>query len=505
MNSLGLDKASYKAAAKVLTAGSKPPPPPPSDEARRLVWRPNPGPQTLLLLCGYEDVFFGGARGGGKTDGILGDAASHMLANPQHANGVIFRKSYKQMDEIIRRSLEIYTPMGFKYNAAEYTWRHPKGSILRLRYLDVDADAEEYQGFNLTYLGFDEAGNWPTSYGIDKLWGTLRSAHGVPTRRRLTGNPGGPGTIWLRKRYIENRTPGQPFLYKPYDDCPFDIQAVFIPSRLEDNPALTTNDPNYEKRLYAVGDRDLIQAWRWGDWWVLKGAYFSAFDEGVHVYNSADLDPWLPRWIAVDWGFAHDSAVLWGAWDGQDVWVERESLVRGRTPIQLAEHIVRLNNGQPLERIFLSHDAFSRRTNERTIAGDMGDVFRAAGLPLPTSSDRDRKGSLQVIQHRFATQSLRIHAGCRQLIQAVKMAQRDEKDPEDVMKWEGDDALDALMYLVKVSPGDVRVPQEVEIRRALTDAKDPHSRMMKERILRANLLAGRQGVRERASGPRWLR
>jgi hypothetical protein len=40
-------------------------------------WEPQPGPQTALLACPVFEVFFGGARGGGKTDGMLGEWASH--------------------------------------------------------------------------------------------------------------------------------------------------------------------------------------------------------------------------------------------------------------------------------------------------------------------------------------------------------------------------------------------------------------------------------------------
>ena len=36
-------------------------------------WEPQPGPQTALLACPVFEVFFGGARGGGKTDGMLGE------------------------------------------------------------------------------------------------------------------------------------------------------------------------------------------------------------------------------------------------------------------------------------------------------------------------------------------------------------------------------------------------------------------------------------------------
>jgi hypothetical protein len=35
-------------------------------------WRPQAGPQKALVECPLKEIFFGGTRGGGKTDGVLG-------------------------------------------------------------------------------------------------------------------------------------------------------------------------------------------------------------------------------------------------------------------------------------------------------------------------------------------------------------------------------------------------------------------------------------------------
>ena len=41
-------------------------------KANTLIWAPQPGPQKALIDCPLAEVFYGGARGGGKTDGLLG-------------------------------------------------------------------------------------------------------------------------------------------------------------------------------------------------------------------------------------------------------------------------------------------------------------------------------------------------------------------------------------------------------------------------------------------------
>jgi hypothetical protein len=50
------------------------------------------GPETALLACPVFEVFFGGARGGGKTDGMLGEWASHAALHGKNAVGLMIRR-----------------------------------------------------------------------------------------------------------------------------------------------------------------------------------------------------------------------------------------------------------------------------------------------------------------------------------------------------------------------------------------------------------------------------
>ena len=44
----------------------------------RIAWSPRGNrAQVRLLACPVFEVFFGGARGGGKTDGVLGEFGAH--------------------------------------------------------------------------------------------------------------------------------------------------------------------------------------------------------------------------------------------------------------------------------------------------------------------------------------------------------------------------------------------------------------------------------------------
>ncbi|MHB8388166.1 MAG: terminase large subunit domain-containing protein [Acidobacteriaceae bacterium] len=240
------------------------------------MWQPQAGPQTALVTCPVPDVLFGGARGGGKTAALLLDWLYHYMRNGQHARGMILRRSMPQLEEVIAQSKLLYREIGGVYREGIKTWLFPDGATLKMRWLDRDADASNYQGMQFTWLGVDEAGTWQSPDAIDQLRATLRSAAGVPAMLRLTANPGGPGEHWLRERYIgtsANRF--EPLI--PRYDAEKSVWRVFIPSRLENNTILMNADPTYMDRIRASGPPHLVRAWLEGDWFASAGDSF--FDE----------------------------------------------------------------------------------------------------------------------------------------------------------------------------------------------------------------------------------
>ena len=258
------------------------------------LWKPQAGPQTSLLCCPVEDILYGGARGGGKTDGFLGKWAQRTEQFGEHCRGLFIRRSMPELDEVIARSHEIFGPMGATFKAQKTTWMIKNGAMLRLRSLERDVDAGKYQGHSYTDLYIDEAGNFPDSAPIDKLQATLRNPYGIPSSFNLSANPGGPGHEWLKKRYIDPHPSGM----LPVADDLSGGQRIFIPSRLQDNPILLDGDPGYANRLKKSGPPWLVQAWLQGDWnatpegGLLKAAWFQRYNvlpsEFLRVVQSWD-------------------------------------------------------------------------------------------------------------------------------------------------------------------------------------------------------------------------
>ena len=275
-----------------------------------IIWSPQPR-QRAFLSCPFDDVLFGGARGGGKTDAVLGDWLQHSHEYGAFANGIVIRRSMVELEDMIRRALELLPQVGAVWQDQKRRFVMPNGSILKFRYLEREQDAMAYQGHAYTRVYFEELGNFATSRPIDLMYGTLRSAYGIPCAMRSTANPGGPGHSWVKMRYISPAPLGfEPIEIKLPSGRSF--FRCYIPSRLEDNMALMQNDPGYEDRLYLVGSAALVRAWREGDWDAVEGAYFDGWSSDLVIPPFPIPRHWT-KFRSFDWGYAKPFSVGWWA------------------------------------------------------------------------------------------------------------------------------------------------------------------------------------------------
>ncbi|MBZ5501059.1 MAG: terminase family protein [Acidobacteriia bacterium] len=102
-----------------------------------------------------------------------------------------------------------------------------------------------------------------------------------------------------------------------------------------------------------------------------------------------------------------------------------------------------------IDAIYLSPDAFARRTDEASIAEQMGDVFAAAGLPRPVPADDDRIGGWMLMYQMLDGGEWLLTENCAELIRTLPNLVRDAARVEDVEKMDGDDAADAARYGLK--------------------------------------------------------
>lgn len=290
-------------------------------------WAPQPGPQTEAIMADWcDELFYGGAAGGGKSDFLLGDFLQDVPTYASHWQGILFRRTYNELEELIRRSREIYVATGAAWHEQAKTWTWPNGALLRMRYIERDFDATRYQGHQYTWIGWDELTQWPSDYGYRFLRGRLRSAHDVPTKRiRAAANPGGVGHHWV-KAYFVDPAPGG---YTPIEDSVVKAKRMFIPARLRDNKILLNADPGYGDRLRGLASDAMVRAWLEGDWTVIEGAYFDCWRYDKHVIEAFEVPSSWARFRSMDWGSAKPFSVGWWAIVTDDYRAGERLLPRG--------------------------------------------------------------------------------------------------------------------------------------------------------------------------------
>src|ERR1035437_5243774 len=100
-------------------------------DGARIVWSPQPGPQHALIDCPLMEVLFGGARGGGKTEGIHDKYAIKSWRYASAFNAIFFPMEMPQSHDLIERAKEIYLPMGADWREQSKMFRMPGGGRVR--------------------------------------------------------------------------------------------------------------------------------------------------------------------------------------------------------------------------------------------------------------------------------------------------------------------------------------------------------------------------------------
>jgi hypothetical protein len=285
--------------------------------------------QAAFIACPCDDVAFGGARGGGKSDGVIGDWASHEDLYHEHAIGLALRRERTQLIELIERAKQILVPIGHKWHEQDKYFRGPNGGRLRFAYLENDSDADAYQGHGYTRLYIEEIGTFPAESPVAKLTATLRSGNGVPCQMKSTCNPGGPGHQWVKARYRLDTNPGGMEIYKfeyinPFTKKKIEKTRVFIPSKVVDNKYL---GDDYVANLFQVGSENLVKAWLTGDWSVIEGAFFPEWSTEKHVIRPFEIPASWTRFRSGDWGSAKPFSIGWWAVAGDDFLLPRWDVV----------------------------------------------------------------------------------------------------------------------------------------------------------------------------------
>ena len=414
-----------------------------------VIFRPNDGPQTDFLAASETDVLYGGAAGGGKSYAMLVDPLrfAHRAAH----RALILRRSMPELRELIDKSRELYPKAfpGCKYKEVEKLWNFPSGAKIEFGFLERDADVYRYQGQAYSWIGFDEITHQSTEFSWNYLASRLRTTDPeIIPYMRCTANPGGVGAHWVKKRYIDPSPPNESF--KGFDG----LTRKFIPARLDDNPYLA-NDGRYEQMLKALPPtqrRQLLE----GDWEVAEGAAFTEFDRFVHIVDPFEIPLHWERLKGIDYGYASESACVWGAVDKTDgtLIIYRELYRKGLLATELARLITEMEINDPFSVPGVLDTACWNRTG--TTGPTVGETLVKGGHKLRRADKNRVAGKIQIHEYLKVQQSgrpkLQIFNTCPNLIRELQSIPLDKSNPEDVDTHAPDHAYDALRYLIMSRP-----------------------------------------------------
>jgi hypothetical protein len=419
-------------------------------KSQEVIFKPNSGPQTEFLAASEREVFYGGARGGGKSYAMLVDPLRYC-SRPHH-RALLIRRTMPELRDLISKSQLLYSKAypGAKWREQEKEWRFPSGAKIEFGYAENMTDVLRYQGQSYTWIGIDELPQYPSPDIYNFLRSSLRSVDkDIPVYLRATGNPGNIGSQWVKEMFVDPAEPNSAFDIKI--DTPVGVKTItrrFIPAKLQDNPYLMQTD-DYYAMLASLPDIQRKQFLD-GDWDAYEDSAFPEFSKTIHVVEPFEIPKGWYKFRAADWGYSSPACVLWFAVDyNNNLWLYRELYTSKVTADIFAKQVLELESGEYIQYGVLDSSTWAKR-------GDVGPSIAETMIQQGCrwrQSDRSPKsrisGKLEIHKRLLVNDKepgLRVFKNCRNLIRTMSTLPTDKKNPEDVDTNAEDHAYDALRY-----------------------------------------------------------
>lgn len=421
--------------------------------AARLCDRPG-GPTQLGI---------GGARGPGKSRGVFSQSAIDDCERFPSLKVLYLRKiqkNAKEQFEDLRRAALPHVKHEFTNGVLQFS----NGSRMFLGHFRNEKDIDQYLGIEYDLIVIEELTTLSKTKYQALLDSNRSSKPGFRPRIYATFNPGGVGHAWVKDLFIT------PWRQKRETDTRFVFGTV------DDN---VFNNPEYRKNLEKnVGWR--LRAYRYGDWDIAAGQYFSNWSHDAIVKVNLKIVPGSEVWCSLDKGLRHPTvAYLFCKSEGvvrviDEHWRQGALTSQNAQDIHdmLSRHGLTVNH---LRQFVASPDAFSKDGHDS--GKSIADEYEQHGIVLSRANSDRVNGAAEVMKLLGNVSSkppieplVQISDQCPKLIECLPAMQHDPKRPDDVLKVDiddegngGDDPYEAFRYgVMAVKPKDRYSEEENE-------------------------------------------
>lgn len=445
-----------------------------------IIWQPQPRQAEFMARPEYE-VLYGGAAGGGKSDAMIIEALRQV--NIPHYRGIIFRKTYKQLTELIDKSRRYYTRAFPKarYNASEHVWNFPSGAKIYFGNMQSSDYKTNYQGKAFDFIGFDELTHFTFDEYSYMFSRNRASGPGTRVYIRATTNPGGVGHGWVKERFITAAPPMTRIrdnieIEQP-DGEKLELKRdrIFVPATVYDNKELLKNNLEYLASL-AILPEAQRRALMDGCWDSFDGQVFTEWKNEPSHYQDRCwthvIEPFrIPKHWTIyrgfDWGYSKPFSVGWYAVDTEGK-IYRIREYYGCTgepnhgvkiqPVEIAEKIRQIENEDPNIKghsiIGIADPAIYEEQKGESIASMME---KSPNFISWEPGDHSRLAGKMQFHYRLAFDEegnpmFQVFNTCKHFIRTIPNLIYDEKDVEDIDTDGEDHIYDECRYVLMENP-----------------------------------------------------